>query len=99
MIADFVVVRDVFLRSDLCLVKDIGIHVPQRRHVLFRVGCSNFGLRGKVIIRFFAFNPNPHGGGVFHPPPLEVFLAAFLKDINYVPQTPLTFANYLFATF
>ena len=35
--------------------------------------------------------------GVFHP--LEVFLAAFLKDINYAPQIPLTFTNHLFATF
>ena len=38
------------------------------------------------------------GGGVFHPP-LKVFLAVFFKDINYVPQTYLTFTNYLFATF
>ena len=43
-------------------------------------------------------NPNPHGGGVFSIP-LEVFLAVFFKDINYVPQTYLTFTNYLFATF
>ena len=38
------------------------------------------------------------GGGCF-PPPLEVFLAVYLKDTTYVPQTPLTFTNYLFATF
>ena len=31
--------------------------------------------------------------------PLEVFLAAYFKDISYVPQTYLTFTNYLFATF
>ena len=33
------------------------------------------------------------------PLPLEVFLAVFFKDINYVPQTYLIFTNYLFATF
>ena len=37
--------------------------------------------------------------GVFSTPPLEVFLAVFFKDINYVPQTYLTFTNHLFATF
>ena len=38
------------------------------------------------------------GGGVFHPP-IEVFLAVFFKDTNYVHQTYLTFTKYLFATF
>ena len=51
-----------------------------------------------ITITSNSINPNPHGGGVFHPL-LEVFLAVFLKDINYVPQTHLTFANSLFLTF
>ena len=44
-------------------------------------------------------NPNPQGGGGVFSTPLEVFLAVFFKDINYVPKTYLTFTNYLFATF